>query len=244
MDLGLRGRRVLVTGGTRGIGAAIAKSFVAEGAQVVVTGRKSSKTDNRADGEDSLRFECVDFEDEAATQDYAHSLRSRGFDVLVNNAGINKVALAGEVDLVDWDRIQRVNLRAPLVLARALVPGMAARKWGRMVNIASIFASVSRAGRVAYTSSKAGLVGMTRTLALDYAADNVLVNAVGPGFIDTEMTRTILSEEQRRELISRVPIQRMGEPCEVAKLVVFLASDANSMITGQHLIADGGFTSQ
>ena len=119
---------------------------------------------------------------------------------------------------------------------------MAARNYGRIVNIASIFGHVTRAKRAAYTTSKAALIGFTKSLALDYAAQNVLVNAVGPGFIDTDMTREILSSDQRAALINQVPAHRLGTPEEIAQLITFLVSENNTFVTGQHVVADGGFT--
>lgn len=128
------------------------------------------------------------------------------------------------------------------MLSKTLAPNMAERRFGRIINISSIFGHVTRSQRIAYTTSKAALVGMTKTLATDYSARNVLVNAVGPGFIDTELTRRILTEEARQELMNQVPMGRLGTPEEIANVVTFLASAQNSFITGQHIIADGGFT--
>lgn len=245
MQIDLSGRRALVTGGTRGIGAAIARSLAAAGARVVATGSSAESLARAAVGEPpGVELRAVDLADAAATEAFAGAMAELGFDVLVNNAGINKIALAGDLALADWDRIQAVNVRAPMVLCRALVRGMAERGYGRIVNISSVFGDVSRSQRAAYTASKYALRGLTRTLALDYASRGVLVNAVAPGFIDTELTRTVLGEAGMRAMAERVPMGRLGTVDEIARVVTFLASEANGYLTGQHVVVDGGFTSE
>lgn len=252
MQIDLSGRRALVTGGTRGIGAAIVRSLAASGAQVVATGSSAESVAKARErgggggvgGGGSVELRAVDLADAAATEAFAAEMAAGGFDVLVNNAGINKIALAGELSLTDWDRIQAVNVRAPMVLCRALIRGMAERGYGRIVNISSVFGDVSRSQRASYTASKYALRGLTRTLALDYASRGVLVNAVAPGFIDTELTRTVLGEAGMRAMAERVPMGRLGTALEIARMVTFLASEANGYMTGQHVVVDGGFTSE
>ena len=243
MQIDFTGRHALVTGGTRGIGAAIARTLAAAGARVVATG-SSADSVARAGAVPGVELVAVDLADAAATEAFAARMAERDFDILVNNAGINKIALAGDLALADWDRIQAVNVRAPLVLCRALVRGMAERGYGRIVNISSIFGDVSRSQRASYTASKYALRGLTRTLALDYASRAVLVNAVAPGFIDTELTRTVLGEAGMRAAAERIPMGRLGGVDEIARVVAFLASEANSYLTGQHVVVDGGFTSE
>jgi 3-oxoacyl-[acyl-carrier protein] reductase len=245
VQIDLSGRRALVTGGTRGIGAAIVRSLAAAGARVVATGSSAESVARaRESGSGGVELRAVDLADAAATEAFAAEMAAGGFDVLVNNAGINKIALAGELSLADWDRIQAVNVRAPMVLCRALIRGMAERGYGRIVNISSVFGDVSRSQRASYTASKYALRGLTRTLALDYASRGVLVNAVAPGFIDTELTRTVLGEAGMRAMAERVPMGRLGTALEIARMVTFLASEANGYMTGQHVVVDGGFTSE
>ena len=142
-----------------------------------------------------------------------------------------------------FDRILRVNLRAAVVLCDALVPKMAERGYGRVVNVTSIFSQVSKSGRASYATSKFALFGFTRTMALDFAPRGVLANCIGPGFIETEMTQRMLGEAGIREMIATVPLGRLGQPEEVARFTAFLASPLNTFLTGQNIILDGGFTS-
>lgn len=247
MQIDFRKRLTLVTGGTRGIGAAVVQQLVDSGARVIATGKSAEVIGRLQAGanrsEHPIRYERVDFSDDHDAESFASRMAAEPVDVLINNAGINKIALTGEVDLADWDRIQRVNVRAALLLSRALAPKMAKRGYGRIVNITSIFGHVSRQMRVSYSTSKFALLGLTKALALDYAEHNVLVNALAPGFIDTELTRSLLTEEQLTECVRSTPVGRLGSPEEIARAVVFLASEANSFMTGQHMIVDGGFTS-
>ncbi len=231
-------RRALVTGGTRGIGAATAIVLRDRDVDVVVTG-------TAADGvaPDGCTYRSVDFSDAAGAEAFAAAVAAEPFDILINNAGVNKVGRVESYDRVDLDRILDVNLVAPFLLCRAVVPGMRARRWGRIVNVTSIFGVVSKAGRSAYSASKFGLFGMTRALALEVAEDNVLVNCVAPGFVDTELTRRVLGADGIAEMVRQVPMGRLASPEEIAQTVAFLCGEANTFMTGQTLVVDGGFTS-
>lgn len=233
----LANRRALVTGGTRGIGAAIAERLMADGAHVTVTGAREG-------GSAPSGMDChiVDFSDAAAIEAYAARLDGEAFDILVNNAGINRIAPFAEVDPADFDRIHDVNLRAPFLLCRAVLPGMRRRGFGRIVNIASIFSVVSKEQRAAYSASKFGLDGMTASLAAEVAVDGILANCVSPGFVDTELTRGILGEAGMTDLAARVPMKRFAQPHEIAALVAWLAGLDNTYVSGQNIVIDGGFT--
>jgi 3-oxoacyl-[acyl-carrier protein] reductase len=240
VKLDFSGRRALVTGGNKGIGKAIALQLAASGADVTVTGTDQAALDALKDAQ-GITPVRLDLAADAAIAAFLKD--APAYDILVNNAGINRHAIVGELNLADFDDIMRINLRSVVALSKGLVPDMAARGWGRVVNITSIFSLVAKPARASYATSKFALAGFTRALALDYAAQGVLANAVAPGFIRTEMTQRMLGEKGMADMAALVPMGRMGTPEEVANLVAFLASAENSFITGQNLVIDGGFTS-
>ena len=248
MELGLAGKVALVTGGSRGIGAAIALLLLESGCEVTVTARTKESLEALIETAPTsirtrLKIIACDFDDEEQVTQLAQHVAATQIDVLVNCAGINQIGLAEDVAHEDFLRIQRVNVAAPFKLSKAVIGGMASRNWGRIVNVTSIFGSVSKAHRLSYSTSKFALHGMTKALALDYAEKGVLVNAVAPGVIDTTLTKNVLGEDGVKKMLASIPLRRLGQPGEIAKLIVFLASEANSYITGQQIIIDGGYTS-
>jgi 3-oxoacyl-[acyl-carrier protein] reductase len=184
----------------------------------------------------------VDFADAEATEQFAGEIAGEGVTVLVNNAGINTIDLFEEIDPADFDRIQQVNVRAPLLLCQAVLPEMRRSGWGRIVNISSIFGQISRARRASYSASKFALDGLSLALAAEVAAEGILVNCVSPGFVDTDLTRSVLGEAGIAELTAQVPIGRLAKPAEVAELVAWLVGPANTYLTGQNIAIDGGFS--
>lgn len=199
-------QRALVTGGTRGIGAATAAALRDAGYDVVVTGTTTAGVAPR--GCDYL---VADLSSTAAAEAFAATIADAGFSILVNNAGVNKVGVVETYGRADLERILDVNLIAPFLLCRAVLPGMRAQRFGRITNVTSIFGVVSKAGRSAYSASKFGLFGMTRALALEVAADNVLVNCLAPGFVDTELTRAVLGDAGIAEMVRQVPDGPAGD---------------------------------
>jgi 3-oxoacyl-[acyl-carrier protein] reductase len=165
-------------------------------------------------------------------------------DVLINNAAENRVRTIEELSAEDWQRIHTVNLTAPFLLLQHAAKHMAANGWGRVVNISSIYSLVSRVGRASYTSSKSGLNGLTFAAALEYGPAGILVNAVCPGFVDTDLTRQNNTPAQIEALRQQIPLRRLATPDEIASAVFFLASEQNTYITGQTIVIDGGLLAQ
>lgn len=227
-------KKVLVTGGTRGIGAAIAAELSKNGALVTITGTKASSQKN---------YIRADFTDLTSTKTFLDQVKNDQFDIVINNAGINKINSITDISLDDWNKILLVNLTVPFQIIQAALPYMVSKGFGRIVNISSIFGEVSKEKRAAYSASKFGLLGLTKACAAEYAKNNILVNCLAPGFIDTELTRSVLNDEQIKQMVSQVPMNRLGNPTEISKAVSFLASPENTFITGQLMLADGGFTS-
>jgi NAD(P)-dependent dehydrogenase (short-subunit alcohol dehydrogenase family) len=248
----LEGRRALVTGGARGLGRTMALALAEVGAEVAVASR--TLEDCRAAAEEIARTtgrRCaafsVDLNRPGEMGPFVREVES-GFgavDILVNNAGINIRGPAEEIDEADWDAVVGTNLKAPFLLARALGPGMCARGWGRVINLGSILSVVALPGRAPYVSSKAGLLGLTRVLALEWADRGVTVNAICPGPFATDMNRQLLSDPVRyKAFIEKIPMGRWGELDDIAGVAVFLASDASAFVTGTALFVDGGWTAQ
>ena len=185
----------VVTGATRGIGYAIAERLLSDGYEVIVTGTRSNSR-----GPEGSLYQQVDFLDDQSTLDFLNFLKIQQVDILVNNAGINKIGKFASIDIDDFDKILHVNLRAPFQLIQSVLPYMQKMKWGRIVNLTSIFGNITKEYRASYSSSKFGLDGMTAALAAEVSQFGVLANSVGPGIIDTELTRNIIYTYSRMSL--------------------------------------------
>lgn len=232
------GKKVFVTGASRGIGRAIAQAFRAEDAWVVGT-----HTDKNSNVDDACQeWVAADFSDIRQIRACADFVRHAEPDVLVNNAGINKITPFVEINPDDFQSIQQVNVFAPFLLCQAAIPAMARRGWGRIVNVSSIWGKISKEHRASYSTSKFALDGMTLALAAEHSANGIMANCVAPGFIDTELTRRVLGEQGMQAIVSTVPSRRLGQADEVARLVLWLASEENTYLAGQNIAIDGGFS--
>jgi len=229
--------RAVVTGGTRGIGFAIAERLVKDGLEVITTGTKKD-----ASHPDGTSYYHVDFLNDDSVADFVEFVRQQQVDILVNNAGINKIGEFASIDIEDFDRILRVNLRAPFQLCQAVIPNMKENNWGRIVNLTSIFGNISKEYRALYSSSKFGLDGMTAALSAEVSEFGILANSVGPGFIDTDLTRSVLGDRGIAEIKKGIPMKRLGRIDEIASLVSWLVSKENTYISGQNIMIDGGFS--
>ncbi|MBA3671413.1 MAG: 3-oxoacyl-[acyl-carrier-protein] reductase [Gemmatimonadaceae bacterium] len=242
MKVDLTGRVALVTGSTRGIGRAIADALVAAGARVAVVGREATKAGEVAAqiGGGAVGF-GADVGDPASVVALVDAVEKAfgQIDILVNNAGLTRDNILFRIKDDDWDTVLDANLRGAFVAIRAASRGMIKRRWGRIINIASIVGITGNKGQANYAASKAGLIGLTKSVAKELGSRNVLVNAVAPGFIETDMTAA-MTPDARAALSGLIPLERLGAPADVASIVVFLASDHASYITGQTLVVDGG----
>ena len=238
----LTGRAALVTGASGGIGAAIARMLCAAGAKVALSGTRvpalealKAELGERAfvTPADLSRPEAADALVKQAEQALG------GLDILVNNAGLNRDMLLMRLTDKDWQAVMEVDLYAAFRLSRAALRGMVKRRWGRIVGIGSVVGTIGNAGQANYAAAKAGLIGMSKSLACEVATRNITVNVVSPGFIRTAMTDK-LNDEQRAKIMERIPADRLGDAKDVAACVVFLASEEAGYVTGQTLHVNGG----
>lgn len=239
------GKVALVTGGGQSIGREIAKALAREGADVVIVDVNAETAESAAKeiaslGVGSLGL-AVDVSDwDSAAGAVERTLEELGsLDLLVNNAGITRDGLLVRMGSDDWDRVMDVNLKGAFNFCKASAKPMMKKRWGRIVNIASVVGVMGNAGQANYAASKAGLIGLTKSLAKELAARGITVNAVAPGFIDTPMTE-VLGEKARNELAGKIPLGRLGTAADVADVVSFLASERARYVTGQVVHVDGG----
>ena len=241
----LAGRVAVVTGGTRGIGLAIARLLADDGASVVVSGRDPDRLERAAKELEALGSSALAVPADATKREDADRLveaareRFGRIDVLVNNAGITRDQLLVRMKDDDWDQVMETNLRGVFLMTRAVGKVMMRQKSGRMINISSTAGAMGNPGQVNYSAAKAGVIGLSKAAARELAHWNILVNAVAPGLVETDMTATI-SAEAREGLIQQVPLKRMGTAREVAEVVRFLAGDGAGYITGQVIHVNGG----
>lgn len=241
----LEGRIALVTGASQGIGRACALELAKAGAQVALAARNTARlaelaAEITAAGGNATPFE-LDLSQEESIKACAKAVLAQygKIEILVNNGGITRDNLMLRMKLADWDAVLNTNLTGAFLLTQAVSSSMLKARWGRVINIASVVGQTGQAGQANYAASKAGLIGLTKSLARELASRNITVNAVAPGYITTPMT-DVLNDQQRAAMLSQIPLDRAGTPEDIGHAVVFLASDHASYITGHVLDVNGG----
>ncbi len=244
----LNGRRALITGGSKGLGRVMATALAEAGAEVVIVSRTQPECEatataiQQATGRNTLAIAA----DVSKAADVDRLVHDAGpIDILIHSAGINIRSPIAELSEEDWDAVLDINLKAPFLVDRKFGPSMAARGWGRIVHLGSILSVIGISGRTPYASSKHGVLGLTRALAMEWATRGVTVNAICPGPFATDMNKPLLDDPQKyAEFVAKIPMGRWGELHEIAGAAVFLCSDASSYMTGATLFIDGGWTAQ
>jgi 3-oxoacyl-[acyl-carrier protein] reductase len=242
MMFDLTGKTALVTGASGGIGGAIAKAVHAQGASVVLSGTRADALEAMKNELGSRAFVAVcNLADPASVEALPKAAEAAGgaIDILVNNAGITRDNLFLRMKDDEWDQVIAVNLTAAFKLSRAVLRGMMKKRWGRIINITSVVGSTGNPGQGNYAAAKAGLVGMSKSLAAEIASRNITVNCVAPGFVTTPMT-DVLTDAQKEASLAHIPMGRHGRPDEIGAAVAYLASDEASYITGQTIHVNGG----
>lgn len=242
----LKDKTALVTGGSRGIGRAIALELAGMGANLVINyaGNEAKAQETKEECE-KLGVSAIIVQGDVAKAEDVTNLMEKAteafgsVDILVNNAGITRDGLLMKMSDEDFDAVLAANLRGAFLCTRAVTRGMMKKRWGRIINMASVVGVLGQAGQANYCASKAGLIGLTKSNARELASRNITVNAIAPGFIQTDMTAA-LTEEQQENICKNIPLARMGQAEDVAAMVGFLASDKGSYLTGQVISVDGG----
>jgi 3-oxoacyl-[acyl-carrier protein] reductase len=230
-------RTAFITGASRGIGRACAGALAEAGARVILAARDAAKLEEASAAIPGSTVVRIDL---ASPESIKEAFAKVGkVDILVNNAGITKDGLAMRMKKDDWDAVLATNLTGAFLAIQQVLPAMLKERWGRIVNISSIVGETGNAGQANYVASKAGLIGLTKSLAQEIASRNITVNAVAPGFIDTDMT-SVLSDQVKENLLAHIPLKRLGTPADVAAAVRFLASEEAGYITGHVLDVNGG----
>jgi len=243
--MSLTGKKALITGASRGIGKAIALKLAAEGADVIVTATSLDRAKQTADQIALLGRRAIPLKVDVGVSSEVEALfkvvtdEFGSLDILVNNAGITRDGLLMRMKDEDWDSVIDVNLKGTFLCTREAIKLMAKAKSGRVVTISSVVGEMGNAGQANYCASKAGIIGFTKAVAREYAKRNITINAVAPGFIETDMTG-VLSEGIREELLKQIPVNRFGSPEDIANAVYFLVSDLGSYVTGQVIAVNGG----
>lgn len=247
MQLDFTNKTIIVTGATRGIGKQVADDLASLGAHLILTGTKLEEINELNSEQKSVgsrkRYYQLDLSESASVDSFISAIGLENeIHGLVNNAGINKLNYVQDANLEEWDAMIAVNLTAPFRLINAVSKRMIEQKYGRILNIGSIFSKISKEKRSVYSATKFGINGLTTGVSNDLARFNILCNTLSPGFILTDLTRKNLSEKEMADLSTMVPAKRLGEVSDISNVAVFMLSDLNQYLTGQNIIVDGGFT--
>ena len=248
MKIDFEGKTALITGATKGIGKAIAESMFDSNANLILTGTNNEEIEylnnlNKQNGINNIVYVQADFSNIDSTTSFLNFIEKYPqIEICINNAGVNKINNFEKTSIDDLNWINDINLLAPYKILKVIGPKMIKQNYGRIVNIASIWSVITRPGRSMYSMSKNAIIGLTNTLAVEWAKNNILVNAVSPGFTLTELTKATNTKEQLENLKNEIPINRIANPDEIARVVCFLCSDLNTYLTGKNIIIDGGYT--
>ena len=242
MKLDFKNKIVLITGGEGGLGKSICSKFLQLGAKVIVTTTKKELVNKKTSKKIYMH---LNYNNKNSVQNFLNNLRKiKKIDILINNAGINQLSYINEIDEKYLEEIYGVNLKGPIIMTKQISKIMIKNRSGKIVNISSIFGVVGKSGRSLYSATKFGLIGLTKSSALDLAKYNILVNSVAPGVINAGLTKKILKSKELKKIKDEIPLNRLGEPLAVSYLVCFLCSNLNTYITGQNFVIDGGYTSK
>ena len=239
--ISFKGKKILITGATGGIGGALVKKFVSLEGNVLATGTNTEKLDNIKKDFPSINILKFDISDHSKIEEFIENVSSQltGLDVLINNAGVNMDNLSLRMNEHEWKKVIDVNLGSTFLMCKYAVKKMLKNKYGRIVNITSVVGHTGNLGQANYAASKAGIIGMSKSLAIEYSKKNITINCVSPGFIKSKMTDNIV-ESVKAVLTSRIPMARLGTGEDVSNTVAFLSSDSASYITGETIHVNGG----
>jgi len=240
--MNLENKKIIITGATGGIGHSIVKSLSESGAKILATGTRLEKLEelkSKFKNTDFLKFDISKGEEIEGFIENATKQLGGGLDCLINNAGITQDNLAIRMNIDEWKKVIDINLTSTFLLSKFAVKKMLKNKYGKIINITSVVGHTGNLGQANYTASKAGIVAMSKSLAIEYAKKNININCISPGFIKTEMTDKI-EEKFKEAIISKIPSSRLGEPEDVANAVLFLASDQSNYINGETIHVNGG----
>ncbi len=239
--INLKGKKILITGATGGIGGALVKKFVSLEGSVLATGTNTEKLDNLKKDFPDINVLKFDISDHKKIEEFIENVSSQltGLDVLINNAGINMDNISLRMTENEWKKVIDVNLGSTFLICKYAIKKMLKNKYGRIVNVTSIVGHTGNSGQANYAASKAGIIGMSKSLAIEYAKKNITINCVSPGFIKSKMTDNIV-ESVKAVLTSRIPMAKLGTGEDVSNTVAFLSSDAASYITGETIHVNGG----